>query len=64
MLELPLTESSVKIRDGGPSDEQEDYAADVWAGVVPVTVTFGEPEPDAALRPGIATPAHIRRVAN
>lgn len=64
VLELPLTESSVKIRDGGPSDEQEDYAADIWAGVVPVTVTFGEPEPDAALRPGIATPAHIRRVAN
>ena len=64
VLELPLTESSVKIRDGGPSDEQEDYAADIWAGVVPVTVTFGEPEPDAALRPGIATPAHIRRTAN
>ena len=60
VLELPLTESSVKIRDGGPSDEPEDYAADVWAGVVPVTVTFGEPEPDAALRPGIATPPHIR----
>ena len=59
VLELPLTESSVKIRDGGPSDEPEDYAADVWAGVVPVRVTFGEPEPDAALRPGIATPAHI-----
>ena len=64
VLELPLTESSVKIRDGGPSDEPEDYAADVWAGVVPVTVTFGKPEPDAALRPGIATPAHIRRGAN
>ena len=61
VLELPLTESSVKIRDGGPSDEPEDYAADLWAGVVPVTVTFGEPEPDAALRPGIATPAHIAR---
>jgi uncharacterized protein len=64
VLELPLTESSVKIRDGGPSDEPEDYAADVWAGVVPVTVAFGEPEPDAALRPGIATPVHIRRAVN
>src|SRR5271165_3190157 len=63
VLELPLTESSVKIRDGGPVDEPEDYAADVWAGVVPVTVTFGDPEPDAALRPGITTPAHIRRAA-
>ena len=61
VLALPLTEASVKIRSGGPSDEPEDYAADVWAGVVPVTLRFGEPEPDAALRPGIATPEHIRR---
>ena len=60
VLALPLTEASVKIRAGGPSDEPEDYAADVWAGVVPVTTTFGEPEPDAALRPGIAVPGHIR----
>jgi nitroimidazol reductase NimA-like FMN-containing flavoprotein (pyridoxamine 5'-phosphate oxidase superfamily) len=60
VMALPLAESSVKIRDAGPSDEPEDYAADVWAGVVPVTVSFGEPEPDVKLRPGIATPQHIR----
>jgi hypothetical protein len=60
VLALPLAEASVKIRDGDPSDEPEDYALDVWAGVVPVTTSFGKPEPDAALRPGIATPAHIR----
>ncbi len=60
-LALPLTESSVKIRAGGPVDEPEDYAADIWAGVVPVTVSFGEPEADAELRSGIATPGHIRR---
>jgi len=61
VLALPLTEASVKIRTGGPSDEPEDHAADVWAGVVPAAMRFGEPEPDAALRPGIATPEHIRR---
>jgi uncharacterized protein len=60
VLALPLAEASVKIRDGGPSDEPEDYAMDVWAGVVPVTTSFGKPEPDVALRPGIATPAHVR----
>jgi uncharacterized protein len=60
-LALPLTEASVKIRTGGPSDEPEDCATDIWAGVVPVTVWFGEPDPDAALRPGIATPEHIKR---
>jgi uncharacterized protein len=59
VLELPLTEASVKIRTGGPHDEPEDYAIGIWAGVVPVTEAFGEPEPDADLRPGIAVPQHI-----
>ncbi len=60
VLALPLTEASVKIRAGGPSDEPEDCATDRWAGVVPVTMRFGEPEPEAALRPGITVPEHIR----
>ena len=59
VLALPLTEASVKIRSGGPSDEPEDYATDLWAGVVPVTMVFGEPEPDATLPSGIAVPPHI-----
>ena len=61
VLALPLAEASVKIRSGGPSDEPEDCATDLWAGVVPVTVRFGEPVPDAALRPGISVPDHLRR---
>jgi uncharacterized protein len=61
VLEVPLDEASVKIRAGDPSDEPEDYVTDVWAGVVPVRMVFGEPEPDAALRPGTAAPEHIRR---
>ena len=60
VLALPLAEASVKIRSGGPSDEPEDYALDIWAGVVPVTARFGAPEPDTALRPGIDVPQHIR----
>jgi len=59
VLELPLAEASVKIRTGGPHDEPEDYAMDVWAGVVPVTTVFSEPEPDIDLRPGIAAPRHV-----
>jgi len=59
VLELPLAEASVKIRAAGPSDEPEDYDRDVWAGVVPITTSFGQPEPDEVLRPGIGVPAHI-----
>jgi uncharacterized protein len=59
VLSLPLTEASVKIRTGMPKDEPEDYERDVWAGVLPVAVTFGEPVPDPLLREEIPTPAHI-----
>jgi len=31
---------------GPPIDDDEDYALDVWAGVVPLTLTRGEPVPD------------------
>ena len=59
VLALPLAEASVKIRSGGPVDEPEDYALDVWAGVLPVTSGFGVAEPDAALRARIAVPPHV-----
>src|SRR5260370_1583429 len=58
-LALPLTEASVKIRSGGPSDEPEDHELDRWAGGLPVTAGSGEPEPDAVPMPGSDTPAHI-----
>jgi nitroimidazol reductase NimA-like FMN-containing flavoprotein (pyridoxamine 5'-phosphate oxidase superfamily) len=60
VLAIPLAEASVKVRTGPPGDEPEDLELPVWAGVVPTVVSFGEPEPDPALRPGIGTPDHIR----
>jgi nitroimidazol reductase NimA-like FMN-containing flavoprotein (pyridoxamine 5'-phosphate oxidase superfamily) len=36
ILSLPLTESSAKVRVGGPEDEPEDVDLPVWSGVVPV----------------------------
>jgi nitroimidazol reductase NimA-like FMN-containing flavoprotein (pyridoxamine 5'-phosphate oxidase superfamily) len=59
VLSLPLDEASVKVRAEGVSDEPEDYELDIWAGVLPVAVTFGEPVPDPLLREEISTPAHI-----
>jgi uncharacterized protein len=60
VLSLPLTEASVKVRSGMPGDEPEDEELDVWAGVLPISVTFGQPMPDPKLRPEIPLPAHIR----
>jgi nitroimidazol reductase NimA-like FMN-containing flavoprotein (pyridoxamine 5'-phosphate oxidase superfamily) len=54
VLALSLDESSAKVRTGGPVDDEEDYALDVWAGTVPLTVEPGAIEPDERLRDGIA----------
>jgi uncharacterized protein len=60
VLSLPLAEASVKIRTGMPADEPEDHDLVVWAGVLPIAVTFGDPLPDPHLRAQIPLPAHIR----
>jgi len=60
VLSVPLTEASVKIRTGMPADEPEDYDLDVWAGVLPISVRFGSPEPDPKMSEEIPVPAHIR----
>ncbi|MBB5628242.1 pyridoxamine 5'-phosphate oxidase family protein [Sphaerisporangium krabiense] len=59
VLAVPLDEASVKMRQGPPGDEEEDYALPVWAGVLPLRTTWGEPVPDPALREGIPVPPHI-----
>ncbi len=60
VLALPLGEASAKLRAGPPVDDEEDYALDTWAGVVPLHTVAGAPIPDARLTEGIAvsTAAH------
>jgi len=54
VLALSLDESSANVRTGGPVDDADDYALDIWAGVVPLTVARGAIEPDERLREEIA----------
>jgi hypothetical protein len=54
VLAISLAEASAKVRSGGPVDDEEDYDLDVWAGVVPLRLVAGDPEPDPRLRAGIA----------
>lgn len=57
---LPLDEASAKVRSGPPGDNEEDYdAVDCWAGVIPISTTFGTPVPDPRLRRGIAITDNI-----
>jgi hypothetical protein len=60
VLAVPLTEASVKVRTGPPSDEPDDLASPAWAGVVPAVLGFGTPAPDPAMPAGRQVPAHIQ----
>lgn len=64
VLALDLAEAAVKVRDGGPGDEPEDVAAnETWAGVLPLTRTWGAPVPAGDLGPGLPVPDHVARRA-
>jgi len=49
VLALPLTEVSARQRVGGVGDDPEDLALPYWAGLVPLRVERGVPEPDAGV---------------
>ena len=55
VLSLPLVEVSAKVRTGPPIDDEEDYALNVWAGVLPLTIQAGAPINDPRL-PETTTP--------
>ncbi|SCL50907.1 Nitroimidazol reductase NimA, pyridoxamine 5'-phosphate oxidase superfamily [Micromonospora citrea] len=58
VLALPLREVSVRARTGGVRDEEADLALPHWAGVVPLRLTRGLPEPDAGVTAPV--PAYLR----
>ncbi|UGT57850.1 pyridoxamine 5'-phosphate oxidase family protein [Nocardia asteroides] len=60
VLALDLTEASVKVRTGGPGDDEADIAAGgVWAGVLPLRQVWGEPIGADNLEPGVDVPADV-----
>jgi nitroimidazol reductase NimA-like FMN-containing flavoprotein (pyridoxamine 5'-phosphate oxidase superfamily) len=61
-LRMPIGADSwsLKVSDGWPEDPDEDVAGDAWAGVVPMTVNYGEPQSAPDLTPGIALPGSVR----
>ena len=63
VLSLKLEEVVAKVRNGPPSDDEEDYALDVWAGEVPVLTGIGAPVDDPRLKAGVAPPDYLATVA-
>jgi nitroimidazol reductase NimA-like FMN-containing flavoprotein (pyridoxamine 5'-phosphate oxidase superfamily) len=59
VLALPLAEVSAKVRTGPPKDDDPDYDLPIWAGVLPLALTPGDPVPDPVLDPSIPPPDHV-----
>lgn len=61
VLALDLVEVSAKVRTGDPVDDPQDRALRHWAGVVPLRLTAGTPEPAADLDPATGLPDYLRQ---
>jgi uncharacterized protein len=59
VLRLPIEEASAKVRTGPPHDDEEDYALECWAGVLPLRLTPGAPQPDPRMPAGRALPPSV-----
>ncbi len=60
VLSLPLVEAAAKVRTGPPIDDDEDYALNVWAGVLPLKLVAGDPISDPRLPESIEAPDYTR----
>ena len=58
VLAITLREASVKARVGGVVDDEEDLTLPHWAGVIPLRLTPGRPEPDEGVT--AALPDYLR----
>ena len=59
LLAIDIDEASAKLRSGPPVDDEEDMALGIWAGVIPLAVTPGEPIPAPDLEPGVDVPPSV-----
>ena len=59
VLSLPIDEGSAKIRTGPPLDDEEDYAMNVWAGVLPLHLITEDPIADPRLPEKIDVPDYV-----
>jgi nitroimidazol reductase NimA-like FMN-containing flavoprotein (pyridoxamine 5'-phosphate oxidase superfamily) len=59
ILAVPLDEASAKVRSGGPKDKDEDLMLPIWAGVLPLVTSSGDPIPAADLPAALDIPPSV-----
>lgn len=60
VLKFKIEEASAKVRTGAPKDDEEDYALDIWAGIVPLSTERKTPIPDPDLKSGVSLPDYLK----
>lgn len=64
VLALSIDEASAKVRQGGPEEEsEEDIALDIWAGVLPIETSWGQPIAADDLPSGIPMSLAVQAVS-
>jgi hypothetical protein len=61
VIAVPIEHAVAKARDGGPVDDEEDYALSIWAGVIPIRDAFGAPQDDGRLLEDVGIPDSVSR---
>ena len=61
LLSISLEEASLKVRAHGVEDDEADLNTGVWAGVVPLKLIAGEPEPDGEEAASLPIPESVKR---
>lgn len=56
LIGMEIEEAAVKMRSGGPKDDEPDYALDCWAGVIPIRQVIDQPIPDPLRKKDVAFP--------
>jgi uncharacterized protein len=59
LLAVPLDEASAKVRTGPPKDKEEDLELPIWAGVLPLVTTPGDPIPAPHQADGVEVPPSV-----
>jgi uncharacterized protein len=60
VVAIAIESASAKMRSGPPSDDKEDYALPVWAGVLPLALRMLEPIGDLRQAPDTPLPGYVR----
>ncbi len=60
VFSFKIDEASAKIREGGANDEPEDMVLNIWAGIIPLKITAGNPIKDENLSNNIELPHYLK----